>query len=416
MAKRDINVFNVSFLDLLSGALGAVLILFIVIPKLTGDIILELEQLEQMKELKVDVQKIENMMVQLKESVPEATFNELQSRMEKLTTTISQLEKEIKTVQSKLAECDAQRKRLNEQVKDLKKQVVDLEERIKNNDKIVQQLQSEIEDLRKQIEQIRSEKEALAQEVQDLKNTVSQKDETIAVEQTKVEDLTENNEALKRELEKAKNEAEAAKAEVNKQKTQLKECQAKLGLDVGDNVVFVVDISGSMDDDPEPQKLDEVKAGIKMMVATMDESTSVDIVIYPKSADERYGYKYGRLQPVTEDTKYDIYRYLATLRAYGCTPTKEVMDFVFDSPNYKNANTIILMSDGLPTVRTSATKCDEVNSTAEIEDYITGLNGGSKVINCIGVGSDFRQRNSNDLKVKFMQNLARKNGGFYIGF
>ncbi len=416
MAKRDINVFNVSFLDLLSGALGAVLILFIVIPKLTGDIILELEQLEQMKELKVDVQKIENMMVQLKESVPEATFNELESRMEKLTTTISQLEKEIKVVQSKLAECDAQRKRLNEQVKDLKKQVVDLEERVKNNDKIVQQLQSEIEDLRKQIEQIRSEKEALAQEIQDLKNTVSQKDETIAVEQTKVEDLTENNEALKRELEKAKNEAEAAKAEVNKQKTQLKECQAKLGLDVGDNVVFVVDISGSMDDDPEPQKLDEVKAGIKMMVATMDESTSVDIVIYPKSADERYGYKYGRLQPVTEDTKYDIYRYLATLRAYGCTPTKEVMDFVFDSPNYRSANTIILMSDGLPTVRTSATKCDEVNSTAEIEDYITGLNSGSKVINCIGVGSDFRQRNSNDLKVKFMQNLARKNGGFYIGF
>ncbi len=416
MAKREINVFNVSFLDLLSGALGAVLILFIVIPKLTGDIILELEQLEQMKELKVDVQKIENMMLQLKESVPEATFNELESRMEKLTTTISQLEKEIKVVQSKLAECDAQRKRLNQEVKDLKKQVVDLEARLKNNDKIVQQLQSEINDLKKQLEQVRSEKEALEREVQDLKNTVSQKDETIAVEQTKVEDLTENNEALKKELEKAKNEAEAAKAEVDKQKKQLKECQAKLGLDVGDNVVFVVDISGSMDDDPEPQKLDEVKAGIKMMVATMDETTSVDIVIYPKSADERYGYKYGRLQPVTEDTKYDIYRYLATLRAYGCTPTKEVMDFVFDSPNYKNANTIILMSDGLPTVRTTATTCDEVTSTSEIEDYITGKNSGSKVINCIGVGSDFRQRNSNDLKVKFMQNLARKNGGFYIGF
>lgn len=416
MAKREINVFNVSFLDLLSGALGAVLILFIVIPKLTGDIILELEQLEQMKELKVDAQKIENMILQLKESVPEDTFNELQSRMKDLTTTISQLEKEIKVVQSKLAECDAQRKKLNQQVKDLKKQVVDLEARLKNNDQIVQKLQSEIDDLKKQLEQVRSEKEALEKVVQDLKNTVSQKDETIAVEQTKVEDLTESNDALKKELEKAKNEAEAAKAEVDKQKKQLKECQAKLGLDVGDNVVFVVDISGSMDDDPEPQKLDEVKAGIKMMVATMDETTSVDIVIYPKSADERYGYKYGRLQPVTEDTKYDIYRYLSTLRAYGCTPTKEVMDFVFDSPNYKNANTIILMSDGLPTVRTTATTCDEVTSTGEMEDYITGKNGGSKIINCIGVGSDFRQRNSNDLKVKFMQNLARKNNGFYIGF
>ncbi|MGB0931013.1 MAG: VWA domain-containing protein, partial [Chitinophagales bacterium] len=287
---------------------------------------------------------------------------------------------------------------------------------LKNHDETVKILESKIEDLQKEIEQVRKEKQQLTEQITQLEVTVTEKDVEIKKEQTKVEDLTESNDALKKELEKAKNEAEAAKAEVNQQKKQLKECQAKLGLDVGDNVVFVVDISGSMDDDPEPQKLDEVKAGIKMMVATMDETTSVDIVIYPKSADERYGYKYGRLQPVTEDTKYDIYRYLSTLRAYGCTPTKEVMDFVFDSPNYKNANTIILMSDGLPTVRTSATKCDELSSTGEIEDYITSKNGGSKVINCIGVGSDFRQRNSNDLKVKFMQNLARKNNGFYIGF
>jgi len=416
MAKREINVFNVSFLDLLSGALGAVLILFIVIPKLTGDIKIKLQELEQIQELKVDIQKIENMMVQLKESVPEDTFKELESRMDKLGKTISALEAEIKSVQSKLAECDAQRSKLKDQVKTLKKQVVDLEDRLKDNDKIVQQLQSEIEELRKQLEQVKSEKQAIESQVTTLEGTISEKDGTIKTQQTTVDDLTKSNDAMKKELEKAKNEAEAAKAEVNKQKTQLKECQAKLGLDVGDNVVFVVDISGSMDDDPEPQKLDEVKAGIKMMVATMDETTKVDIVIYPKSADERYGYKYGRLQSVTEDTKYDIYRYLSTLRAYGCTPTKEVMDFVFDSPNYKNANTIILMSDGLPTVRTTATKCDELDSTGEIEDYITNKNGGSKVINCIGVGSDFRQRNSKDLKVKFMKNLAKKNGGFYIGF
>ena len=54
MAKREINVFNVSFIDLLSGALGAVLILFIVIPKLTGDIKIIIDQMEQLQELKVE--------------------------------------------------------------------------------------------------------------------------------------------------------------------------------------------------------------------------------------------------------------------------------------------------------------------------------------------------------------------------
>jgi len=37
MRRREINIFSISFLDLLSGALGAVLILFIIIPKMTNE-------------------------------------------------------------------------------------------------------------------------------------------------------------------------------------------------------------------------------------------------------------------------------------------------------------------------------------------------------------------------------------------
>ena len=37
MKRKEINIFSTSFLDLLSGALGAVLILFIIIPKLTTE-------------------------------------------------------------------------------------------------------------------------------------------------------------------------------------------------------------------------------------------------------------------------------------------------------------------------------------------------------------------------------------------
>jgi restriction endonuclease S subunit len=59
MSRKEINIFNMSFLDLLSGALGAVLILFIIIPKMTAEQQNELEQAEaqneQVKELKEEL-------------------------------------------------------------------------------------------------------------------------------------------------------------------------------------------------------------------------------------------------------------------------------------------------------------------------------------------------------------------------
>ena len=36
MAKKDINIFGTSFLDLLSGALASVIILFVIVPKKTS--------------------------------------------------------------------------------------------------------------------------------------------------------------------------------------------------------------------------------------------------------------------------------------------------------------------------------------------------------------------------------------------
>jgi len=69
MARKEINVFNVSFLDLLSGALGAVLLLFIVIPKLDASIKLKLEKLESIEQLEVDAKDIQTMMSKLEASV-----------------------------------------------------------------------------------------------------------------------------------------------------------------------------------------------------------------------------------------------------------------------------------------------------------------------------------------------------------
>ena len=45
MARKEINIFGTSFLDLLSGALGAVIILFIIVPKMS------VQQQEALQEL-----------------------------------------------------------------------------------------------------------------------------------------------------------------------------------------------------------------------------------------------------------------------------------------------------------------------------------------------------------------------------
>ena len=409
MAKREINVFNVSFIDLLSGALGAVLILFIVIPKLTGDIKIIIDQMEQLQELKVEVNDIEKMMKDLKKSVPkdelkkmQGKFTALENKIKDLTSTITELDKEIKLLQTKAAECDEQRKKLREQKKKLEQQVKDLKSQLENHDSIVKALEKEIEQLKQQIAKCETEKQSLNQQIQEQK--------------LEIQKVTDQNTKLSQEKSQLQKDLEKAQQTIKEQQKKLENCKTQdQHLDIKENVVFVVDISGSMTEQPEPEKFDEIRAGIKMMVANMNEKNKVDIVIFPKNKDERYGYKFGKLTTVSQSNKYAIYQYLSSLNARGCTPTRDVMDFVLSHSAYDAAGTIIYMSDGLPTVRLSDIKCgsDDVN---DLLGFIKNKNAGKHIINCIGVGKDFRNQVSGDKKVQFMKDLSSQNNGFYIGF
>ncbi len=74
MKKREINVFNISFLDLLSGALAAVILLFVIVPKL--DIVSE-EDFEVYKELRRQFTSFDSLAVSLKGSIPEKEYNKI---------------------------------------------------------------------------------------------------------------------------------------------------------------------------------------------------------------------------------------------------------------------------------------------------------------------------------------------------
>jgi len=413
MAAKEVEIFSVSFLDLITGVLGAVLILFIIIPKMSDDVEKQLQELDQLKAVKVQVARMDSLMLKLKKNVSPEVYKQLEEQVKNLHSNTEGLQTQIKDLQMSLEKADRERDTYRNKTQELLNRLDSLAVQHRNHDRVVKDLRDQIADLQQKMNDCQTQKDAIEKLLteknpdkimQELKETINKLDAL----QKQTTQLQDQNNQLKNQTEIAKNKA----AELQK---QLEACpKIKPGFDLKDETaVFVVDLSGSMDDAPEPEKLDAVKTGLKMMIATMDDSYKIDIITYPKSKDEPFAAKYGKLVTVTEQTKYDIYRYLNGLKAYGCTPTRDVMNHVLSSPAYASAKTIVLLSDGVPT-KLNGSECvdEDIN---EVANAITEKNNGRK-INCIGVGNDFRNENMSDPKVRFMKTLASKNDGFYIGF
>ena len=117
-------------------------------------------------------------------------------------------------------------------------------------------------------------------------------------------------------------------------------------------VQLVLDASGSMVQNEG--RFQEVAAGVKMLIATMDPSYRFDIVYFQSKQGDPVHYRAFRsaLVSVDEQVKYEAYRFLADLAGEvdGGTPTAEVMEYVLTSPTYAEAGNVILLTDGLPNV------------------------------------------------------------------
>src|SRR5690606_31346668 len=97
----------------------------------------------------------------------------------------------------------------------------------------------------------------------------------------------------------------------------------------------------------------------------------------------------------------------------GGTPTGLALKYALTHPGYAQVRSLVLLSDGAPTgnVR-QLTPAEQMELVREL----TRLNAGRVKINTIGIGSEFRKRNSTAPEVMFMRGLAERNGGFYVGF
>lgn len=145
MARREINIFGTSFLDLLSGALAAVIILFVIVPKMTSE---QQNALEEIERLNVQVEELENLMVQIQNSVPQDIYEEIQQRMNELQNVISELTQQVENLQERLASAENENQALREEVARLRENQEQSGQLRRENERLKQQVQELEERLR----------------------------------------------------------------------------------------------------------------------------------------------------------------------------------------------------------------------------------------------------------------------------
>ncbi len=147
MKKQDLNVFNISFLDLMTGAFAAVIILFIVVPKLNLE---DREAIEKLKKLKVEMQEMDSIVLRLKASIPEREYNALSGQIGKMQSTLGELEKEIEDLRTKLKQERLEKEQLQALVTDLEQQLADAKTTIGQYLADNEALKTELERLKKE--------------------------------------------------------------------------------------------------------------------------------------------------------------------------------------------------------------------------------------------------------------------------
>lgn len=136
MARKEINIFGTSFLDLLSGALAAVIILFIIVPKMTKE---NIDALEKFKEIEAVVESIDVAIDEIKNRVPKEVYEEIETQLDELTSKVEQLTHEMENLKQDITCIIEENKRLKQQIEE--------------KDAEIESLKAEIEKLREKLQQ-----------------------------------------------------------------------------------------------------------------------------------------------------------------------------------------------------------------------------------------------------------------------
>jgi len=120
MRHRELNVFSVSFLDLLSGALAAVIILFVVVPKINSE---QSAKIEVLDSLNVQVNELDSLLQLAQNAIPDSIYNQLQQKMDQLQQTLDSLNNLVEEQSQQLQQCTEERQELVQQLEEVQQQL-----------------------------------------------------------------------------------------------------------------------------------------------------------------------------------------------------------------------------------------------------------------------------------------------------
>jgi parvulin-like peptidyl-prolyl isomerase len=159
MARKEINIFSVSFLDLLSGALAAVLILFVIVPKMTAE---DQSTLEVVDEMEVNLEELDSLLQVVQSTIPEADYQEIQEAVQDMQSSIDTLRNQVNNLEQQL-------ENTNQRNRALENQLVQTEERLREIEEALESAQSrptqeELDEVMRQLAEARAELEEQREE------------------------------------------------------------------------------------------------------------------------------------------------------------------------------------------------------------------------------------------------------------
>ena len=120
MANKEINVFSVSFLDLLSGALGAVLILFIIVPKMSEE---QRQTIQEVEELRQQTERLDELTAQAENSVSSEVYEQIRERLENMRETLDNLTHQVSDLQRRLGMVTQENEELRNALEETRRQL-----------------------------------------------------------------------------------------------------------------------------------------------------------------------------------------------------------------------------------------------------------------------------------------------------
>ncbi|HYF50590.1 MAG TPA: VWA domain-containing protein, partial [Planctomycetota bacterium] len=183
---------------------------------------------------------------------------------------------------------------------------------------------------------------------------------------------------------------------------------------VENRIVFVLDMSGSMQWGGNPSRWDSASSELKKIIGRLNDKQHINIIAFA-SGTNRWKRKEA-LVPANEMNRKEALKFIDTLKALGGTQTADVMeDVIRDIASVHGCEAVYLVTDGSPNPWAR-----DITSAIQ-ERYITWYNQAWKVrINTIGIYTTTAKEKTTVAKEEdqegmkaFLYNLAANNDGMY---